>query len=178
VFLGHGHNRAQVTEAPPAMTSPLIFLACLCLLFGIGAFALPLKYFILPSVSKTVFIGFFMPSLAAGLLLLGLIIGLAIYLLGTLSGKRTVSAYIGGELLDENMVKVPGTSFYHHIRHTRRIGLFVRLAEAGWFNLYTFFEKVIYTFARGLKFFHSGNLAAYMLWLLSGFMAIAYILFR
>ncbi|UCE62505.1 MAG: NADH-quinone oxidoreductase subunit L, partial [Nitrospirota bacterium] len=104
---------------PWPMTFPPIFLAALCVIFGIWAYAVPLRYLILPILeTQPVFPGIWQPTLATALILIGIGIGLIIYVFGQLAKRmRKTEVFIGGETLDAVPgMRVSGREFYNTIQ--------------------------------------------------------------
>ena len=107
VFLGQRLDTVKardITEAPFSMTLPCMILAALCVLFGVFAFAIPLKYFIFPAVFPGISVnavslpGLWSASLAAFLVLVGLGVGWMIFAAGKFGRSvREDSRFCGGE---------------------------------------------------------------------------------
>lgn len=170
------------SEVPWTMWLPMAILAGLCLIFGIFAFSIPLKHFILPSISGLstihypLFAGFWQPGLATLLIIIGLIIGGVIYLLGKQGKVREDNLpYVGGEILSgEN--RVTGTDFYKTIEEINFFKFLYRKAEEKWFDIYEIKKKQTFFISDKLQKIHSGLLPVYLLWYLVG-MAIIIICF-
>jgi len=103
IFLGKAKNERQSGDAKQrdevswSMWIPPVILATLCIVFGIFAYIVPLKHFIVPILSDIRFIGMW-PSLKATLFLaIGLGVGVLVYLTGNFKGIRETGSYIGGE---------------------------------------------------------------------------------
>jgi formate hydrogenlyase subunit 3/multisubunit Na+/H+ antiporter MnhD subunit len=172
--------KGKLQEVHWTMWLPMAVLAGLCLIFGIFAFQIPLKYFILPSVYQQsvvgheLFSGFWQPGLATLLMVIGLIIGGIIYLLCK-SGKVREDnlPYVGGEILPEES-RVTGVDFYRTIEDIGFFKFFYRKAEEKWFDIYEVKKKLIFFFTGKLQKLHSGILPVYLIWCLIG-MAIIFI---
>ncbi|MFA5778832.1 MAG: proton-conducting transporter membrane subunit [Elusimicrobiota bacterium] len=129
-------------EVPWAMWLPTVILAFLCVLFGVFAYQIPLKYFIFPSLPSTlypltsIFSGVWQPSLATLLIILGLVIGAVIYLLGTIKTIRKAETYVYGE--DPEIFKegFSGTEFYLTISELKPFSAIYRKAEQRVFDFY------------------------------------------
>ncbi|MBE0478634.1 hypothetical protein IBX65_05890 [Candidatus Aerophobetes bacterium] len=91
----------KVEEVGMTMNFPVLFLACLCAIFGIFAYELPLKFFVLPFVAEmppvASWVGWWEPELATILMIVGLVVGILIYLFSKVKLGREDITYIGGE---------------------------------------------------------------------------------
>ncbi|MFA6430960.1 MAG: proton-conducting transporter membrane subunit, partial [Candidatus Margulisiibacteriota bacterium] len=73
VFLGQkGSATEKASEVSWQMAVPVAALASLCLIFGIFAYTLPIKQFIIPSIEEFYYSGIWQPALATGMILAGL----------------------------------------------------------------------------------------------------------
>ncbi|MFH1678966.1 MAG: proton-conducting transporter membrane subunit [Candidatus Omnitrophota bacterium] len=109
VFLGQrlkdkGQTDANISEVHWTMWLPCLILAGICVLFGVFAFQIPLKQFILPSLATRYsllaadFPGFWSSGLTSALIIAGLILGLLIFKLSKLKlSFRQDSPFVGGE---------------------------------------------------------------------------------
>lgn len=185
VFLG-GRAKKQTNprEVGATMAIPMIVLALLCAIFGIFAYALPLKGFILPSVSRFLtmpepetWLGWWSPALATLLVLIGFLIGFLIFLAGRLKVTRADSMYVGGELLPSE-VRVTGTDFYNTISD---MGFFKQIygaASKKAFDAYDIGRGFFFYFIRAFRAIHSGILHHYLTWMLGGLLVLIVILLR
>jgi len=148
-----------------------ITLSVLCILFGIFAFQLPLKYFISPSVKvlypfEINFIGMWQPQLATFLIVLGIIMGLIIYFVLNLK-VRTTPVYLLGELKPEQTDFVK-EEFYNTIKEISGFKLVYYLAEQKFFDIYYWFKNLFLGIGSILSFLHTGNLHFYLSWIIIG----------
>jgi len=175
----------NVREVGLSMWLPALLQAGVCVLFGVFANLIPLPLFILPSLPNAVFgqpwqsQGFWQPSKATGLILLGLALGLVIYLLGTVVRARRSEVFTGGENLEGEDGRMPGTEFYGPVKTLGFLSRLFASAEAGatdFYNLglraaqgiarfvFTYIDRVvdgfysvasdvIITFGRGMRAF-------------------------
>ncbi len=185
VFLGQpsnegGRTRDEGRGEKPMMWIPQIFLAALCIIFGVFAYRIPLKIFIVPSIAGEVaFSGIWNANLATALLLTGIIGGIIIYLLGTVTDSRETEAFVGGEMLNEHPdMRVSGTAFYNTIQDIAPLGSIYRKAKAGIFDPYVVGSKITFGFTRILRYIHNGVLSTYLAWCLLGMGILFYILLR
>jgi len=143
VFLGQpSEGMEKVKEAPWQMWLPPLVLAGLCVIFGIFAFQVPLKYLVFPSISNYRLPGIWQPNLALGFLSVGLIFGLILYGLGHVRRITVRPPFFGGEKIDEEAIKVHGAAFYDAIRSWGMLGWISRAAERGWFDIYNWLRGI------------------------------------
>jgi hypothetical protein len=153
------------------MSIPPIFLAALCIIFGIWAYAVPLRYLIFPILeTQPVFPGIWQPTLATGLILIGIGIGLIIYIFGQLAKRmRKTEVFIGGETLDSIPdMRVSGGAFYNTIQELPVFRSFFVLAERRTFDPYEVGRKITGGLHRFLGELHNGLLPTYLSWCLLG----------
>ncbi|MFH1710231.1 MAG: proton-conducting transporter membrane subunit [bacterium] len=170
VYLGQGSGeRSHVQEVPWMMWLPSAILAGLCVIFGVFAYLIPLPFFVLPSVKGLMYTGFWDPALAAAFMITGLLVGLLIYW----PRKERIfvprSAYIGGELIEEKIVKVHGTGFYNTIRDYGPLDAVYSFAEMKLFDIYDVGRKISALLYDIFGFLHNGLLHTYLAWMFLGF---------
>ncbi|MDD4857066.1 MAG: hypothetical protein PHD74_03060, partial [Candidatus Krumholzibacteria bacterium] len=192
VFLGRRPERLdKVRDVDFSMQIPMIFLAILCVVFGIFA-GYPLEKFIIPAVwdggavsvvSGTIATiptgGFWSPGAATALIVVGVILGLLIYGLTSISVYRIEeNPWIGGNIMDNEEIRYPGTQFYRTI--TEDLGPGIRTlfqdGEKGALDGYNFFGKLGDSFVQVLRGLHNGNLSTYLSWIVIGLGVLAFIL--
>jgi len=185
VFLGQPSKAIKdlqfnLRETTPSMWIPTVILAILCLLFGIFAYSLPLKMFIIPAIGGNVtFTGVWASSLATTLLLIGIAIGFVIYLLGLAVKTRRTEMFVGGEILKEVPdMRVSGTEFYNTVRDIGVLKFIYRLAERKLFDVYEVGTKLTLGFNKALRYMHNGVLPTYLAWCLMGMLVLFYFLFK
>ena len=176
VFLGERINTAkEKAEVPAAMWFPPVVLASICVIFGIFAFVLPLKYFIFPAVpglEGSQFPGVWLPVQATLLVICGLVIGLIVFKLLRLKIQaRTDSTFTGGEAESTPESMVTGVDFYKSIEEVGLLKRIYKRAEGGAFDIYNWGKK-IFIIARPLQFLHNGVLPTYMVWILLGMVCL------
>jgi formate hydrogenlyase subunit 3/multisubunit Na+/H+ antiporter MnhD subunit len=182
VFLGQSTH--QLTHAKHevswTMWLPTFILAGLCIIFGVFAFQIPLKYFIFPSLTvitqylTPILIGFWSPSWATLLILIGLILGIIIYSLGKFKVREDMS-YIGGESLPKE-VRLSGVDFYQTVKDLRYLRFIYKKAEEKNFDIYDQGKKIVSFFTSALQYLHNGILPTYLVWCLLGMMVIFLVL--
>ncbi len=176
VFLGQAGVRQRVKEVPVSMWLPMSILAALCVIFGVFAFQIPLKNFIIPSAPAGVsYIGLWQPGEATSFIIIGLAIGFLIYLLGNIKNTRTVEPFIGGATLP-NDVRPTGTEFYNTITDIPLLGRIYAMAKEGLFDIYEVGKKITFSISGALQYLHNGVLPTYLVWCLLG-MIILFLVF-
>lgn len=185
VFLGQPSTGLRVAgregrETSLTMCIPQVFLASLCVIFGVFAYRIPLRMFIFPSLGMdVVFSGIWNADLATALILAGIIVGSIIYLLGTITQAKEAEIFVGGEILKEHPdMRISGTEFYNTIRDIGVLGGIYRLAERKAFDLYDVGTKITLGFSKVLSYIHNGILPTYLAWCLLGMGILFYILLR
>ncbi len=170
-------STAAPREVPASMWIPQVVLAALCVIFGVCAVQIPLRWFIVPSVKAGFsYPGIWNASLAAVLILAGLVIGFFVFALGRMPARRS-SIFAGGEILDDNS-GIKATTFYNAIKDLPLIGAIYRLADKKVFDIYDEGTKGTFACARVLQWLHNGVLPTYMIWCLLGTLFLFFMLMR
>ena len=123
-------------------------------------------------------IAFWNPSVATGLIVLGVLIGLLIFAVGRLTTRRVGHVFIGGNVPPENLdaMHVEGTGFYNTIRETKGLkGAFAN-AEQKVFDVYEVGGRIGNVFVQGLRSIHNGVLSTYLAWAVIGLGAVVFAL--
>ena len=183
VFLGQPYKRSKVishklSEVGPSMWIPSVILAGLCVIFGVFAYRIPLGMFVFPSLGGGVmFSGVWNAGLATILILSGIVIGIVIYLLGTVTKTRESKVFVGGEVIEDYpQMRISGTAFYNTIQEIGFLKNIYRLAEKRVFDLYDLGAKIIFGFTNVLRRIHNGVLPTYLAWCLLGMGILFFIL--
>ncbi len=117
--------------------------------------------------------------MATVLILLGILVGVVIYLLGMAGKARTTAPFIGGENLKEHPeMRMSGTEFYRTIQDMRGLKGIYALAQKKVFDIYEMGLKGVQGLYGVLRYFHNGILPTYMAWCLLGMIALFYILLK
>jgi formate hydrogenlyase subunit 3/multisubunit Na+/H+ antiporter MnhD subunit len=192
VFLGRRPERFErVKEVDFSMQLPMVFLAILCVLFGIFA-AYPLEKFVIPVVMGSSAInlasgniatiptdGFWSPGAATALLVVGVILGILIYAFTSIKAYRTEeNVWIGGNVMDNDEIRYPGTQYYKTVTDDLgpAIKTLFRDGERGALDGYNFFGKLGDSFVQVLRTLHNGNLSTYLAWIVIGLGVLSFIL--
>ncbi|MGA2111532.1 MAG: proton-conducting transporter membrane subunit [Anaerolineales bacterium] len=145
-----------VHESSASMIIPVTVLALLCLGFGVF-YAWPVNVLIRPILGPAgqlaVIPGIWQSGLATFLLIVSLLAGFVFYLLGRPRETKQVEVFLGGEVLDPGVYRVPGTQFYSPIRRLGALKPLYERGEQGAFDLYgymvrslTWVSEVLYRF--------------------------------
>ncbi|MFA5032987.1 MAG: proton-conducting transporter membrane subunit [bacterium] len=150
VFLGQKRNSQDVKEKESfATAAPVVVLALLCIAFGIFAYKVPLSTFIYPIIgSVPPSLGNWTPTLATLLVIVGLVIGVIIYLLNGVKTTRTTTAFIGGEDIDKmETANVSGGEFYNTVKNEMGFGKIYNNASNGKYDFYLWGKGFFLAFA-------------------------------
>jgi len=179
VFLGTpSEEMDKAKEVSWQMWLPTAVLAFFCVIFGLFAYALPLKHLIFSATGMILMPGWWEPGPATVLILLGLLAGALIYLAGRANNATAKPPFIGGELLEEGATRVTGTEFYNTIRELPVIGGLYAAAERRWFDLYELGAGFSNGISGLLSWLHNGLLHTYLAWMFLGGIIIIWVLVR
>jgi NADH:ubiquinone oxidoreductase subunit 5 (subunit L)/multisubunit Na+/H+ antiporter MnhA subunit len=180
VFLGTKSEKTEriKKEVGFGMVLPLIVLSLLCLLFGVF-YRYPLNYFIFPGAAvQAAAPGIWNAAWATGFIILGLLIGLIIYLLGKYrKSARVVAPFTGGEKLEQKTGRVIGTHFYDTIKEMPVLKGTYAAQGKGHLDPYTWIGGLGLGLTGLLKRIHNGLLSWYLSWSLLGIL-ILFVLFN
>lgn len=182
-FLGRqsaiNHKLSTKHEVPWQMWLPAIILASICVIFGVFANQVPLKYFILPSVSGVTFIGNWYAGLSTLLIIIGLVLGILIFKLKGLKPVfRQDVSFVGGEIIDLEKTRVTGTEFYNTIKEIGILKSIYNKAEKGFFDIYQQARLGVFGICRFFQYLHNGILPTYLVWTLLGMLGLFLVLLR
>ena len=182
-FLGQPTNpRTQELKNEVAWTMwlPCIILAVICVIFGVFAQQVPLKYFILPAIEGVNFVGIWHAGLSTLLIIIGLVLGLLIFKLrGLRPTIRQDTTFVGGETFDLKVSAVTGAEFYNTIREVGLLSALYKKAETGLFDIYEQGKKYIFSISGALQYLHNGVLPTYLVWYLLGMLGLfLFLIFR
>jgi hypothetical protein len=130
--------------------------------------ALPLDpiYAALPGRPET--LGLWSPGLATWLLLLSLAVGAAIYWLSNRKWVEEADVFVGGEDVDAEDVRVPGTHFYSDFKGLEPVKAMCDRADRGAFDVYELTKQAGTAFVQEFRRTHTGILGTYLLWIALG----------
>ncbi len=160
------------------MWLPVILLSFLCILFGIFAYNLVLKYFIFPVTGLANNFSFNAGAIPTLLIILAILFGLAIYYFNSIKKSvRREKSFSGGEEISlEN--KVSGTEFYNTIKEFGIFKSIYNKAQAGVFDIYEQGKTIVFGIGKFLQFLHNGVLPTYLVWTLLGMIGLFLALVR
>jgi NADH:ubiquinone oxidoreductase subunit 5 (subunit L)/multisubunit Na+/H+ antiporter MnhA subunit len=201
VFLGTRGSAVPADEKSResfAMAVPMVALALACV--GLGVFGgWAVERLILPAAASVgigtsavgmaesaielrldparPFLGLWDPTVATGLILVGVAVGLGFYVLSRGMKVRVVSTFVGGEdATSDAQWHVSGTHFYETIRRLPALRGIFGDASAGVFDVYRLSGRYGHTLVERLRAWHTGVLAAYASWVLVGLMVLVLVL--
>ncbi len=170
--------RGPVREVGVSMVAPAAALAAACVALGLFAVPLAVRPLIGPAVgTAVVFPGFWDPTVATALLIVGILLGLSVCLIGRLLPMRESAPFIGGEEEAPQMT-LSGVDFYRTITEMGILRGIYRLAGRKWFDLYDLGRDAVLAVSGALQRAHGGVLPVYIGWCLAGFLAVCYFLMR
>lgn len=171
VFLG---SRPKALGTPKEvgfpMWVPVAVLAGLCLLLGVFA-QIPTARIAqsLPGGVESVHaIGLWAPGLATGLLILSLLAGVVVYRFSSRRPAEEVEVFVGGEAVDPDEMRVPGTHLYSPIKGIAFLRALFARAERGGFDPYVQVGRAGSAFVQVFRRVHTGVLTTYLLWIALG----------
>ncbi len=185
IFLGQmsAEQKTKIGANPQptgfAMGFPIVILALLCVGFGVFA-KTGLNVWIFPCLKQGIaFSGIWRGGLATILILVGVVVGLVIYLLGTVTKTREVDIFAGGEDIESIPdMRVSGTGFYNTIGEIGFLKAIYKLADKKVFDIYEVGSKLTFGFNKMLAVIHNGILPSYLSWCLLGMILIFYYLLK
>lgn len=180
----------EVKEVSWNMYLPMILLTALTILFGVFAPYL-LRVFlsrilVLEGLRPITPYGFFSPGLTTILILLGIIIGVIIFLFTRSRRVRTAEVFIGGEeisdhskpaTVDQQEASVSSVNFYDSVKKIKFISDTYRSADNKFFDIFEQARKLIALVIKVGKRIHNGLLQTYLGWLFLGIITIIAIFF-
>ncbi len=182
-------SERPVREVGAAMALPMVLLAGLCIIFGVFATAVPLRWLVFPVVPAQE-TGVWWAGLATVLILSAIGAGAIVYALAfSFSKLRRCETYVGGERLDQvylrgefsgptRHVEVTGVDFYRTIEQLPGLGRLYVLARARAFDVYYLGAACGAYFTGLLRSAHTGALPVYLTWFLAGLLAVIYAVSR
>jgi len=179
-FLGQRNNESKVKEVSWQMWLPAIILAAICIIFGVFATQIPLKYFIFPAIGeKASFSGSWDAVLSTSLIIAGLLFGLIIFRLKEIRPViRRDKAFVGGEEIDLNTYAVTGTEFYNTVKEFGALKYIYKKAEMGFFDIYEQGKTLVFAIGGFFQYLHNGVLPTYLVWTLLGMLGLFFVLMR
>lgn len=181
-FLGQERDKKTKkakNEVSWQMWLPPFILALICVIFGIFACQIPLRYFILPAVNGVEFIGTWYAGLSTLLIMAGLFAGILIFKAKNLKpALRQDTSYTGAETEDLPQTRIAGTEFYNTIREFGILERIYKQAEAGLFDIYEQGRNIVFGAGKFFQHLHNGVLPTYLAWTLLGMLGLFFVLLR
>jgi len=181
-FLGQrraGSKDKQIREVSWVMWAPAAFLAFLCILFGVLAYQLPLRYFISPAVGRILFIGSWYSGLSSLLMVIGLFLGILIFKFKNLKPiMRESKPFTGCEPLDLTKNRFSGVEFYNTVKEYGILRFFYEKAEKKYFDIYEQGKVFVFGVGRFFGYLHNGVLPTYLVWTLLGMIVLFFVLVK
>ena len=169
----------QIKEVSWMMWLPPAFLAFVCIIFGVFAYQLPLRYFIAPAVGRIFFIGSWYVGLSTILVIAGLILGFLIFKLKNLRPIiRESKPFTGCESLDLAKTSFSGVEFYNTIKEYGILRFFYTKAEKKYFDIYEQGKVFVFGIGRFFGYLHNGVLPTYLVWTLLGMIVLFFVLVK
>jgi multicomponent Na+:H+ antiporter subunit D len=165
----------EAQEVGLTMAIPMALLAALCIFLGVFP-SWPIRNLIEPALGRIRLVGVWDAPLATGLLLLGLAIGLLIYLVPRAIRVRPVPAFLGGESLAGEDTRVRGTEIYGSLMSLKALERFYRQQGLGNLDIYNIARGIRGGLTRALRWAHSGLLPNYIAWVLAGLILILFLI--
>ncbi|MCD6100278.1 MAG: hypothetical protein J7K33_06840 [Candidatus Marinimicrobia bacterium] len=178
IFLGKRPKEYEhVKEAGFNQWISTLVIALICLVFGIFARELPLKYFLFPILGELgektpEFIGVYDPKVLTLLFLVPFLIGFVVYLL--IKNVRFDNVYLGG-MEPSDKFRIVGTEFYNEIREMQPLKSLYDWAEKKYFDIYDIGKGITLAITGFFRRIHSGQLQIYVLWIMIGLLILFYV---
>jgi formate hydrogenlyase subunit 3/multisubunit Na+/H+ antiporter MnhD subunit len=128
----------EVKESPWTMAVPIFLLGLLAIGFGVF-YQWPVTALLTPILgagAQVSVIGLWNSNLATLLLIASLLVGLVIYWAGRPRRSVEADVFLGGEALDPEIYRVPGTHFYGPVKNMDGLKQAYAMADHGSFDLY------------------------------------------
>ena len=171
----------KVREVSALQVIPMVVLAGLCVVFGIFYLRVPLQKLIYPllpalGVTEQPQLSLWSAGLATILILIGIGLGVLIWLIGRLSKKiRVVPTWTCGEIQDNDQMIIPGTHFYKTVSSMDGLKQLYTGQEKGYFDAYDQGRRFGLSLTDFLRWLHSGVLPMYLTWVTLGLLIILFV---
>jgi len=121
--------------------------------------------------------GLWAPSTASVLIVVGVLLGLLLYLYARAMRVRVVPNFVGGEDTSSDAIwHVSGTHFYETIRRLPALKWAFGDASAGAFDVYRLVGRYGDTLVQRLRGWHTGLVAVYASWVMIGLVVLVVVL--
>lgn len=167
----------RIKEVSIIMWLPSMFIAFLCIGFGIWGTSVILPKLITPVSGHFEYLGLWSSSSAGILIIVGIILGFIIYYIGTLKNLKRTRHFIGGELLSKHKeIQYPTVEFYKTITEFKVFNWIYQKAEKKYFDIYDLSKSIVLFINKLFSEAHTGILTPYIIWSLIGLGIILLIL--
>jgi len=168
IFLGRKKAEFEgIHEVPVLMWLPMLFLAVICVMFGVFASNFVVPKLFMPVTGDFEFSGTWNSTFVAMLILVSIILGILLYWIGNIKKFRTEDSFIGGEKI-QDVVSFSTPEFYKTISDFGFFSWMYRKAEDKWFDLYDLLKRLTLWFSNLLSKAHTGILPDYSIWVYVG----------
>jgi len=121
--------------------------------------------------------GLWEPSVVTGLILLGILLGVLVYVYSRALRVRVVENFVAGEdATSDALWHVSGTHFYETIRRLPVLRVMFGDASIGAFDLYRLLGQYGHVLVERLRAWHTGLLAVYASWIIVGLVVLVAVL--
>jgi NADH:ubiquinone oxidoreductase subunit 5 (subunit L)/multisubunit Na+/H+ antiporter MnhA subunit len=121
--------------------------------------------------------GLWDPSVVTGLILIGFLVGILVYLYGRALRVRVVDNFVAGEdSTSDALWHVSGTHFYETIQRLPVLGVLFGDASVGAFDVYRLAGQYGQGLVERLRAWHTGLLAAQASWIILGLVVLVTVL--
>jgi len=121
--------------------------------------------------------GLWEPSVVTGLILIGILAGILVYLYSRALRVRVVGNFVAGEdATSDELWHVSGTHFYETIRRLPVLRVMFGDASVGAFDPYRLLGQYGYVLVQRLRAWHTGLLAVYASWVIVGLVVLMTVL--
>ena len=176
VFLGRARKEFNdVKEVGIVMWLPQVFLALLCIGFGVLATNLVIPKIFMPLAGDFQYAGSWNSATISFLVLISIILGSLIYLAGNIKNIRTADSFIGGEKIQQE-AGYSSTEFYKTISNFNIFSFFYKNADKKRFDIYNVSKNITLWVYSKFSNVHSGVLSSYAIWFLIGLVIMLIIL--
>lgn len=181
---------AEPREPSFAMWGPMVVLAGVCVILGIGLHRFSLPVLLEPAAGRKVeLIGTWAVGPAVVMLGVALLLGGLGYLIGLRPRMRRAGTYVGGEVLSQTYIsgvesaltadlEVSGVDFYRELEAVRPLSWLYQWARKGVFDVYELGRHIVFYLVDLLRAAHTGVLLTYLSWVVAGLLGVFYVLLR
>jgi len=178
IYLGKTKRAfSKIKEVSILMWLPSLIITFLCIGFGIWGTSLILPKFVIPVSGEFQYPGLWQSQIVGVLILIGLVLGVILYSLGTVKRKRRTRHFVGAEIMDKHTdMAFPTVEFYKTVAHMKFFNWFYKKAQDKYFDIYDLGKKVVLYINSLFSQAHTGILTPYIMWALVGLVIILLVL--